>query len=92
LAAPIPESKLMNETLEVQETEQEYKDCGLHLSEYQVTKLPRGGKDSHAEFQPVRFKTAPRRGPKTKTDEQLHAEQVEMYKKKELKLEVHTDE
>ena len=64
-----------------------WKESKKHISEYAVTKLPRGTEESHAEFVPIKFQTQARRGPKTKTDAEILAEQVQDFKKKELKLE-----
>ncbi len=64
-----------------------WKATTKHLSEYSLIKLPRGTEESHSEFVPVKFQTQARRGPKTKTDEEIHAEAVQEYKKKERKIE-----
>ncbi len=72
-----------------EEEELDYKDCGKQMGEYKIITLPRGHEYSHVEFQPVKFKKAPpKRGPKRQTEEEIHAEQVEAFKKKEAKLEV----
>ena len=67
----------------------DWKPTRKHISEYKVTRLPRGDEESHTTFTPIKFqKPAPQRGPKRKSDEDVLKEQVENYKKKEAKLEV----
>lgn len=54
-------------------------------SEFKVTKLPRGGIHECLDFQPRPMITAKDKRSK-KTDEQIHQEKVEAFKKKEAKL------
>lgn len=54
-------------------------------SEFKVTKLPRGGTNDSFAFVPKRNLTTHTRRSK-KSEEQLHNEQVEAFKKKEAKL------
>ena len=72
----------------MQQAQLDYKDCGKPITEYKVITLPRGDEFSADTFVPVKFKKpAPQRGPRRKSDEQIHQEQVEMFKNNERKLE-----
>lgn len=72
-----------------EEENQEYKDCGLHISQYKLTKLPMGNEHSHSEFVAVGFKGQKTKhgwGKPEKTDEEIKKEATEMMRKKEAKM------
>ena len=69
----------------------EWKDCGRHISEYNLTKLPRGTETEHKDFRADRNKlpgASQHRGgwSKKQTEEEIQAEAAAMMEAREAKL------
>ena len=70
----------------MRQAELDWKPCSKLETKFTYTKLSRGDENSHESFKPVKFEKVITRGPKKKSDEQIKAEQVAAYEKKEAKL------
>ena len=70
----------------MRQTDLDWQPCHKHISEYKLTKLPRGDENSSDLFKPVKFEKVISRGPNRKSEEQIKKEQAEAYLKKEQKL------
>ena len=63
---------------------QEWKDCGKHISEYTLIKLPRGNEDSHSDFYVGQYKK--KAGQYNKSEKKKLEEAQEELLRKEQKI------